>query len=275
MAKSSINDAVEEMYQSVVAAPKRQRRLRSKTFWAKFDFKNRTKDRVEEVRRALENRKLDLKLDEGAFGTEPKDSWLTLSYTEDLPTVTISPEDPAADPVPTPDESWFALMESRTFESEREVEYYFVVPLLEKLGYVEDDLAIGYPVQMFEGVRKVNKEADFVVFNGTSRDKHNALFILEAKKTSNILSDDATGQARSYATWLNTPYYLVTNGEDVRAFLFRGAVLPDVPILNFKRGELRESWARLYKALNRDAVIALKAHLEKTLREASKIGVPS
>ena len=55
-------------------------------------------------------------------------------------------------------------MEQRTFESEREVEYYFIVPLLENLGYEEADFAIGYPVQMYEGVKKVNKVADFVLF---------------------------------------------------------------------------------------------------------------
>jgi hypothetical protein len=62
-------------------------------------------------------------------------------------------------------------MKQREFETEREVEYYFVVPLLEQLGYEEDDFAIGYPVQMYEGVRKVNKEADFILFNGLSRSK--------------------------------------------------------------------------------------------------------
>jgi hypothetical protein len=63
------------------------------------------------------------------------------------------------------------MMKQREFETEREVEYYFVVPLLEQLCYEEDDFAIGYPVQIYEGVRKVNKEADFILFNGLSRSK--------------------------------------------------------------------------------------------------------
>ena len=62
-------------------------------------------------------------------------------------------------------------MAHREFDSEREVEYYFVVPLLEQLGYAEDDFAIGYPVQMYEGVKKVNKEADFALLNGHSRSR--------------------------------------------------------------------------------------------------------
>jgi hypothetical protein len=34
------------------------------------------------------------------------------------------------------------------------------VPLLEQLGYEEDDFAIGYPVQMYEGVKKVHKDEE-------------------------------------------------------------------------------------------------------------------
>ena len=45
-----IGDVVEEMFQSVLATPKRQRRLRSKTFWETFGFKMRTRERVEQVR---------------------------------------------------------------------------------------------------------------------------------------------------------------------------------------------------------------------------------
>src|SRR5205814_993754 len=131
----------------------------------------------------------------------------------------IQTELPTTD-IPMPPASWFDLMARRAFESEREVEYYFIVPLLEHLGYEEDDFAIGYPVQMYEGVKKVNKEADFVLFNGLSRAKDDALLIVEAKKTEKILTEDAVGQARAYAMWLSTPYYIVTNGDEIRVYLF-------------------------------------------------------
>lgn len=51
---------------------------------------------------------------------------------------------------------------------------------------------------------------------GTSRAKEDALLIVEAKKTDRILTDDSVGQARAYALWLSTPFYLVTNGDEVR-----------------------------------------------------------
>lgn len=267
MAKhASVTDVMEEIFQSIQATPKKQRRLRSATFWEKFGFERRTKERVEQVRDALKRYDgLIINLEDSIFGTEDKDEWIILSYIEpQLP--------PAATPakietlnIPTPDVTWFSLIEKRVFESEREVEYYFVSPLLEKLGYVEDDFAIGYPVQMYEGVNKVKKEADFVLFNGLSRAKEDALLIVEAKKTEKILTEDAVGQARAYAMWLSVPYYLVTNGEDIRVYLFRGAVQPDVMLMNFKRGDLRQQWPALYQTLNKTAVLEYKEKLSALL----------
>lgn len=261
-----VPDVVEEIFQSILATPKRQRRLRSKTFWAKFGFKVRTKDRVEQVREALKRRGLLTNFEDEEFGTESKDDWIILTYVEPPRPPTVLEEELASDiPVPMPSDEWFDMMEKRFFESEREVEYYFVVPLMEQLGYEEDDFVIGFPVQMYEGVKKVNKEADFVLFNGPSRTKDDALLIVEAKKTDRVLTEDAVGQARAYALWLTTPYYLVTNGEEVRVYLFRGAIQPDVMILNFYRFGLREQWRALYRTLHKTAVIEYKNRLRAML----------
>ena len=67
-----IQDVVEEMFQSILATPKRQRKLRSKTFWDKFGFSKRTKDRVSQVKEAFRQRGLLLNLDDESFGTEDK-----------------------------------------------------------------------------------------------------------------------------------------------------------------------------------------------------------
>lgn len=263
--QASISDVADSIVQSIVATPKRQRRLRSKTFWDLFGFKVRTKDRVLSVQQALRDRGVLTNIDEDTFGTEDKDTWIILSQVSPEPPLSTKPEN---DTVPAPSDSWFQLIEERLFESEREVEYYFVAPILEQLGYIEADIAIGYPVQMYEGVKKVNKEADFVVFNGDSRDRDAALLVVEAKRTRRLLSDDAVGQARGYAMWLTTPYYLVTNGEEIRVYLFRGAVQADVLLLKCQRSELREHWRDLYRSLNRDAIIKYKRRLGDALNAA-------
>ncbi len=266
MAKNStVNDVIDEILESILATPKRQRRLKSSTFWNMFGFERRTKERVEQVIESLQKRAVIMNIDDSVFGSESRGEWITLSYVEpELPQVAVQATSTSKD-VPTPPDSWFAMITNRVFESEREVEYYFVIPLLEQLGYVEDDFAIGFPVQMYEGVKKVNKEADVVLFNGTSRAQEDALLIVEAKKTGKILTEDAVGQANSYALRLTTPYYIVTNGNDIRVYLFRGAVQPDVLLMNFKREELKQHWGALYKNLNKSAVLEYKEKLRKIL----------
>lgn len=266
MAKhASIQDVVEEMFQSILATPKRQRKLKSKTFWDNFGFKVRRKDYVSQVKDALRQRGLLVNGNEEVFGTEDKDEWIILTYVEPPPpSVEVQPDVPPTE-IPTPGDDWFQLIAGREFESEREVEYYFIVPILEQLGYKEADFAIGFPVQMYEGVKKVNKEADVVLFNGNSRTKENALLIVEAKKSGHLLTEDAVGQARAYAMWLITPYYFVTNGEEIRVYLFRGAVQPDVMIMTFKRADFKQNWRLFYQTLNKESVVDYKEKLSKVL----------
>ena len=266
MAKNPpVADVVEEIFQSILATPKRQRRLKSSTFWDKFGFERRTKERVEQVKQLLRQRSLILNLDDNQFGMEAKDEWVILSYIEPVQQPIVTKMEISSIDVPMPHDSWFAAMKQRVFESEREVEYYFVVPLLEQLGYQEDDFAIGFPVQMYEGVKKVNKEADFVLFNGLSRAKEDALLIIETKKSEKILTEDAVGQARAYAMWLTPPYYMVTNGDELRLYLFRGAVQPDIILMSFKRADLLQNWVTLYKTINKQTVIEYKAKWIKML----------
>lgn len=263
---TTIEEVVDEIFQSILATPKRQRRLLSKTFWDKFGFKVRSQERVEEVRKALDQRSLMIRLEDAAFGEEDREKWIILTYIEPKLEPGLGVRTLTQQISPPPD-AWFATLEGRLFESEREVEYYFIAPLLEQLGFEEDDFAIGYPVQMYQGVSRVTKEADFVLFNGTERTKEAALLIVEAKKASagRPLTEDAAGQARAYAMWLTTPYYLVTNGDEVRVYLFRGAVAPDVMLMNFKRSEMRQNWDLFFKTLNKAAVVHRKKELSEML----------
>lgn len=262
-----INEVIEEIYQSLLATPKRQRRLKSSTFWSKFGVGRRTPERVKQIREGLAKRSIISNIEDLNFGNESREDWITLSYLEaEPPQLSISETDPNEKTF-FPPEAWFELMVNRTFESEREVEYFFVIPLLEQLGYVEDDLAIGFPVQMYAGVKKLSKEADIVAFDGTSHSNDNALLIVEAKSSKKPINDDNVGQARSYCQYLFTPYYLVTNGEEIRVYLFRGSVQSDLPLMNFNRRELRQNWAFLYKNLNKSAVLQYKSKLKQLLED--------
>ena len=77
----SVSDVVENIFQSILATPKRQRKLKSSTFWDKFGYKKRTGGLVKQVREALRQRNIMLNVglnvgdgafDDRAFGTESK-----------------------------------------------------------------------------------------------------------------------------------------------------------------------------------------------------------
>jgi hypothetical protein len=261
----TVENVVDEIFQSVLASPQRQRRLYSRTFWGKFGFKARSKARVDLVQKALNQRGLMINLSEDEFGKEANDSWLVITY--------LDPKLPQAEDnqnaIPFPPDAWFERMAQRKFESEREVEYYFILPLVEQLGYQEEDIAVGIRVQMFEGTTRVEKEADLVLYNGPSRDKEaDALVMVEAKiarKNTDLISGAAIGQARSYAVWLSTPYYVVTNGNEIQVFISRGAGLPDVLMNTIKKDQLKQQWKELYTTLNKAAVIDYKNRLREML----------
>ena len=69
---SQINKVVDELRESILATVRRQRQFRSGTFWNKFKFERRTKERIESVKAALADRKIEINLEDSFFGTEKR-----------------------------------------------------------------------------------------------------------------------------------------------------------------------------------------------------------
>jgi hypothetical protein len=270
-----IAETMAEMLQSILATPKHQRRLKSGTFWERLGFEKRTPGRVKDVRDWLQQqhviinlarRHSMLELANDTFGSEDKDDWIILTYVQPDPEQGAGQESHAQNAnIPTPPESWFARMEQQKFESENEVVCFFIVPMFEQLGWDGLDFYLEYPIEMYEGVKRVTKEADLVIFNGENHIPANALIDVEAKKPTTLLDKYAVGQARSYATSLRTPYYVLTNGENVRVYLFQAASPEDALLMDFKRTELRLQWSKLYEYLSKQAVLAFKERRSKSM----------
>lgn len=269
MAKDiSFNEVIEEIYQSILATPKKQRRLKSSTFWNKFGIERRNSERVNQVKEALGNYSVVLNIEDSLFVTESLEDWITLSYLEieppQLPTQEIKPNEIAF----VPSEDWFKLIENRKFGSEREVEYFFIIPLLKQLNYSEDDLSIGFRVRVNDASKNFNKEADIVAFEDKNLLNQNALLLVEAKTYNKPINNDDIAQASYYCRALLTPYYIVTNGDEIRVYLYRGSVhQPDHPLMNFKRTEIRQNWNFLYKNLNKSAILEYKQKLKQVFED--------
>ncbi len=263
-----LNKVVEEILQSILATPKKQRRLKSSTFWNKFGIGRRNSERVSQVKEALAECSIILNIEDSHFGTESREDWITISYLEveppQLPTEEINQNENSF----TPSEDWFNLIENRQFRSEREVEFFFIIPLLKQLDYDEDDLAIGLTVRVNEASKHFNKEADIVAFDGKSILNENALLLIEAKSNTKKINNDDVAQARYYCRELHTPYYIVTNGDEIRVFLYRGSFhQPDHPLMNFKRDELKQNWNFLYTNLNKTAILQYKQKLKQVFED--------
>lgn len=248
---NSIREAIEE-------SPKKAKRVLLKTLLKMFGHKTRQKHWIEAIDKCL--------TDAGVLFSPPlleveRDAWVVLSVTD--------PRLPVGDFVPkeqigladnqhyqAPD-LWLESISSKTFNSEKEVEIRFVLPLLERLGYSEEDRADGYPVEQIVGVRKTRTEADFVLFNGLNRSKDSALLVVEAKNMGKKLADHI-GQARSYAMFLGTPYFIVTNGDDIRVFLYRSPIESDVEVFKSTRRDISSTFHALYNLVSKQAVLEYK-----------------
>ena len=265
----------EEILQSIMATPKHQRRLKSCTFWDKLGWEKRTTERVEKVRDWLKQSHVAVNLFKHhsmeelagvAFGTEDKEDWLILTCVPPEPSKTpilnaSQQSENLQIPVESwPDEAWFTAMTQQSFGSEREIECFFVLPMLQRLGYDRADFAVGFHLDVQEGSTGKHKEADVVVFDGEKHhvDGTTTLLLFVTKMVGHKLSNAVIDQARFYSFFLSPVFYVVTDGNEIEVFLFRGAIAPDDPPLKFKRSELRQQWKNIYSTLHKKSVVAKK-----------------
>lgn len=83
MAKdSSISEVIDEISKFILATSKKQRRIRSGTFWNKFGFERRTKERVEAVKTALKERAITFNLEDSLFGSEKRGELIVLKQPD-------------------------------------------------------------------------------------------------------------------------------------------------------------------------------------------------
>ena len=250
-----LNEVVEEIKGAIESTPKKAKRILCKTLLKECGFQVKTRERAELLMKTFTEAEITVTPNMVECDRE---DWITLSLLQpSVPVEDFLPEKNLIsdkEVTKTVDDLWFTELLTKTFESEKEVEIRFILPLLERLGYSEDDRADGYPVEIYEGVRKTTKEADFVLFDGRNRSKDNALLVIEAKAMGKKLSD-YIGQARTYTIWLSTPYYLLTNGDEIRVFLYRSPIESDIEVFTAQRKDLREAFRNLYNLISKKAVV--------------------
>lgn len=252
-------DVAEAIRAAIHDSPKRSTQILLKTLLKQFGHKTRQKHFIEAMGHALSSAGV---LVTPALETVQRDDWVRLSVTDPaLPIADFAGEQrdagkPEIDP-------WLSSIASKDFASEKEVEIRFVIPLLERLGYDEDDRADGYPVEQVVGVRKSRTEADFVLFDGRNRSRNSALMVVEAKAVGKNLTDHVH-QARSYAMFLGTPYFMVTNANEIRVFLYRSPIEADVEVYRSSRSDLPKTFSDLFNLVSKSAVVEYRRRRRPT-----------
>jgi hypothetical protein len=235
-------EVVRTIARSIQVSQRGARRVRARRFKELFGYQALSAQRRQRIE--------DL-LTEAGIVVQPsleearRDDWLVMSMPAQVP---VS----AAQPDPRPSEDWFEHMKSLRPDTEREVEMHFVAPLFRELGYLEDQEAAGFGIQVYQGSRRPQRvEADVLYFATEQHtlDDGEPLVLVECKRSIKDLKA-AAGQVRSYALWVLPAYYVITDADTVSVWDFQGAIAPDLEVLTLKQAELEDRFDDLYARLN-------------------------
>ena len=257
MAEKAPEQIISEIRSAIETSSKGQKKLYVKSLFSAFGYTQRTQDRSVEITEQL--LKWDIliyppivKSDDQEWATD-RDDWVVLSIVNPEPENIQTERMRFMPPAGWNDDNWFTRLPEKVYHTEREVENKFIIPLLSKLGYSEDDRADGWQFRGYQGSKKIRMEADFVLFDG-ERTNDNSLMVVEAKHTDRKLSE-CIGQVKSYAMWLGTNFYMLTNGNEIEVYWMKSVHQADVKLFSTTRNKLIDDFPKLYGMVSKPATV--------------------
>jgi hypothetical protein len=237
------------------------KRLKLRTLLAKFGYSKRSDGNTAEITRLLSEAGLSMNPPIVRFGESweitPED-WIYISVRE----AEEKPIDPSLSPLPRMwnADGWFDRIAGMELRTEKEVEIKFIVPLLARLGYTDDDRYDGMPVPAAHGSRDTTLVIDFALFNaGMESLRNQPLLTVEAKRENRLSKMkelvSAHNQAKSYCLWTQCDFFMVTDSRTLQAYqVARGRFGELSPLFACERHELPQRFANLYSVLSKDAL---------------------
>jgi len=233
------------------------KRLKLRTLLAKFGCASRSDNNTAEITRLLSAAGLIINPPIVRLGEAWEitlDGWIYLSV--DVPSL------PPTDPLPPTwnADGWFDRIASLELRTEKEVEIKFIVPLLYRLGYEDDDRYDGMPVPAAYGSRNTTLVIDFALFNSTLVSLCNQpLLTVEAKREGRLVKQqelvNAHNQAKSYCLWTQCDFFMVTDSRTVQVFhIARGRLGELTPLFACERDELPVRFGDLYARVSKEAL---------------------
>ncbi len=240
-------EVISRFVEEIRTSPSQEISIKSKLFWKQLGVRRRTPTTIKRVKKEFQDAgiKISLLHFEGEFGKEPKDFvQIILRHY----------------PIFKPDDAWFESMASKEYESEMEIQVFFIKPLFLALGYEEDDFSYDRKIPFkVQSDKFTKRRPDVVLYNGSSRIKDDALVVIEAKKcvhdpqkNAEILGS-AKEEAKGYRSLFECKICVATDGHSLIVF---DHTKSHKRIENvFHRSQLKDQWAELFMLLSKQALV--------------------
>jgi len=254
--------AVERICDSLGSAERKRLKLRSLLKLASIE--RRTEEAMFQLSEALFHAGVTVNpglMKVGETWTVSADDWLVIEKAGESRVTSASSTKPSDFlPVNWSKDPWFDEVQSKNLRTEREVETKFILPLLTRLGYTEDDRYDEMPVHASHGSKQTVLRVDVALFDTSNLECSNqVLLTVEAKReerlTKTVELENAFKQARCYAMWTGCRHCLVTDGKTVILYRIGMSTLEkESELIRFEREHLKTEFPRLYSLCSKKAL---------------------
>lgn len=239
----------------------RTKRMKVKTLMKYFSYEKRTEENTTLITELLSERNIIVHPSIMKIGDEWQlkfDDNIYLSVNtpttgEDFMEINPLPENWNSD-------KWFDFLSEKEYRTEKEVESKFLVPLLTRLGYSENDRYDGMPVSAAHGSKATRLEVDYALFNtGIEAFNNQVLLIAEGKKfkdnaSASVKQEEARNQVKSYAYWVSCHFGLIADSNKVEVISLLPIVGSRKVIFECRHDELKKSFKDLYKLIGKQSL---------------------
>lgn len=260
MGKINEEEIAEKLAREVLENQK-PKRIKVRTLLGHFGYEKRTEENSTRITQLLSDRNTllnpsimklgetwQLKLDDRVYLSENKE--------EDRISETANEKIEIYD---YKSDIWFDEILNKHFRTEKEVENKFILPLLSRLDYKDDDRFDGMTINVANGSRSTVLEVDFALSNNENENlEGQVLLVVEAKKEDRLYKkvelEKAQKQVKSYAIWLSCRFGLVTDSKTLQIIDLFPRINELKVIFECKREELKENFEKIYKLISKKSL---------------------
>lgn len=260
MSKNSPEQIADKIAEEVIANGK-SKRIKVRTLLSHFDYEKRTEDNASKITELLAERNILLNPSIMKLG----DSWqlklddrvYLLERTKEVNEVKT--DESKVKIYDYKNDIWFDEVLNKNFRTEKEVENKFILPLLKRLDYTDDDRYDGMIVNAAHGSKQTILEVDFALFDSSNENlEGQTLLVAEAKKEERLYKqvelDKAQRQVKSYAIWLSCHFGMITDGKIIQIIDLFPSINGMKVIFECTRENLKDNFLDLYTLISKKSL---------------------